>query len=94
MIGISFRRQSFKKNTKSRDILGCSFEELQQHLEMTCIENYGVLPDDLKYVGIHIDHIIPVSSTANEQELYDLNHFSNLQYLTAEDNLKKGDRYE
>ena len=37
----------------------------------------------------HIDHIIPLASAKNEDELMKLCHYRNLQPLWAEDNLKK-----
>ena len=45
-------------------------------------ENYGMY-------GWHIDHKIPLCSANNETELLKLFHYTNLQPLWAEDNLKK-----
>ena len=69
---------------------GCTAEELKAYLESLFTEgmsweNYG------KY-GWHIDHIRPVSSFKFE-EWEQINHYSNLQPLWAEDNLKKGNKY-
>jgi hypothetical protein len=82
---------SFKK-VKSIELLSCSIPELMKHLEskfygeMTW-ENYGSY--------WHIDHIRPCASfnlqKKEEQKL--CFHFSNLQPLTAKENLSKGCKF-
>ena len=47
---------------------------------------------DIMGRDIHIDHIIPLSSAKTEEEVYRLCHYTNLQPLWAEENLKKGNR--
>jgi hypothetical protein len=41
------------------------------------------------YGDWHLDHIIPLCEAKTEEELFKLNHYTNLQPLWAEDNLKK-----
>jgi hypothetical protein len=85
----AFRRRGYKKTAQTHEILGCSFEELENHLHSTWEKNYGT-----PYAGqsCHIDHIIPISSAQSEQDVLKLNHYTNLQLLTPEDNLTKGDK--
>jgi bacterioferritin-associated ferredoxin len=81
------------KNKKTLEYLGCSVERLKEHLEekfadgMTW-ENYG------RY-GWHIDHIKPISlfDLSQEEEIKKACHYTNLQPLWAEDNMKKGAKY-
>lgn len=81
-------RGQIKSSESTLKLLGCSIEECWKHLEskfksgMTR-ENYGLW---------HVDHIRPCSSfdlTDFEQRKICF-HYSNLQPLWAEDNLKKG----
>lgn len=89
LINQAFKRNGYSKNTKTRAIIGCSFEYLLAHLYNSAVINYGYYDPGIHY---HIDHIIPSSSAASEEELIMLNHYSNLQYLTPQDNLKKSDK--
>ena len=77
-----------KKGTKTREILGCSFEQFKEHLESKFQE--GMTWDNHGINGWHIDHIYPVSKARDENHLIELNHYTNLQPLWAKDNLSKG----
>ena len=77
------------KGKKTKELLGCSIQELKIYLESKFREgmswgNYG------KY-GWHIDHIIPCSmfDLTNFEQQKKCFHYSNLQPLWAVDNLKK-----
>lgn len=86
----SFKRNSYKKISKTELILGCTYEEFKQHIESLWEpwmnwDNYGLYNGELNY-GWDIDHIIPTSSAATEEELIKLNHYTNLQPLCSKVN--------
>lgn len=73
------------KSKSTLEVLGCSYEEFKIHIEnqFTKEMSWDKLGD------IHIDHIIPISSVETIEEVYKLNHYTNLQPLWAKDNLSK-----
>ena len=82
------KKLNISKKNKTFEIVGCTPQELKEHLEKQFIdgmswENKG---------NWHIDHIIPLSSAKTEEEFYMLCHFTNLQPLWAIDNIKKRDK--
>ena len=89
-IWIYLKKLNITKKNKTFDIVGCSPEFLKEHIEKQFTEgmSWGLLGQH-----IHIDHIIPLSSANTEEEIYKLCHYSNLQPLWAEDNLKKSNKY-
>lgn len=76
------------------ELLGCSHEEFKKHIEsqfqpdMTW-NNYGKN-------GWHLDHVKPLAlfNLLIQSELEEVCHFTNLQPLWQEDNLKKWCKYE
>ena len=89
-INSSLKRGGFNKNSKTSEILGCSFEEFKLHLESLFIENMN-WDNQGEW---HLDHIIPVSFAKTEEEVIKLNHYTNFQPLWAEDNIKKSNKIE
>jgi len=82
-----------KKSKTSKNLLGCSLEVLKFHLE--CYFTKGMSWDNYGYYGWHIDHIKPCAAfdlTDPEQQKQCF-HYTNLQPLWAEDNMKKSDNY-
>lgn len=71
-------------------LLGCSIEELKQHLEKQFTE--GMSWDNHSYYGWHIDHIKPCASfdLSKASEQHKCFHYTNLQPLWAKENLSKG----
>ena len=72
--------------------IGCTGFKLRKHLESKFTpemswNNYGTY--------WHVDHIRPLASfnLLNPIELMQANHYTNLQPLSAKDNIKKGSHY-
>ncbi len=82
LIGKAMKRGNFKKTSKTADILGCTYEQFQTHIEnqfqpnMTW-QNAGEW---------HIDHFFPVSWATNKAQALLLNQYVNLRPLWAVDN--------
>lgn len=87
LIFASLKSKGVKKNTKTMQILGCSIKEFRIHLESKfeswmSWSNHGKYNGELDF-GWDMDHIVPVSSAIDENEVYLLNHYTNLQPLCS-----------
>lgn len=86
----SFKRTNYNKNSKTIEILGCTFEDFKIYLESKFEtwmnwDNYGSYNGEFNY-GWDIDHIIPLSKGTSEENIVKLNHFTNLQPLCSKVN--------
>jgi hypothetical protein len=89
---INFLLNGKNKSKATLELIGCSGEELKEHLEKQFVdgmtwENYG---------DWHIDHIRPCASfdlSVPEQQRVCF-HYTNLQTLWAEDNMRKGSKLD
>lgn len=76
------------KSAKTHELLGCSFEQLKQHIE-------SLFKEGMTWHNMgewHIDHIIPLAAfdlSKSENQRIAFN-YKNLQPLWAIENLKKG----
>lgn len=93
LIKNSTTRYSFTKTSRTAAILGITFEEFKEYLEKRFMETYNRKLDPT-VDKCHIDHIIPLSSAKVQEDVIKLNHYTNLQLLLAEDNLRKGDKLD
>lgn len=91
-IGRYIKNKGLTKNQNTKEIIGCDYKKLKEHLLQTFKNNYGYEWDGIEKV--HIDHIIPLSFANNEEEILKLNNYKNLQLLKATDNLKKGKKLD
>ena len=83
------------KSKASLKIVGLeTWSELREHIEKQwedgmSWDNHGLGPNNTTW---HIDHIIPLSSATTEEEVYKLNHYTNLRPMWGSDNIKKGNK--
>jgi hypothetical protein len=80
LIRNSLKCKGLSKNKKSIDILGCDIKFFKEYLEFKFTDdmswsNYGVIWD--------VDHIIPLATAVNEDDVIRLNHYTNLQPLDS-----------
>ena len=83
------KKSGFNKNKSTFKLIGCTPDELKLYLEKKFKEgmtwkNHG---------SWHIDHIKPLASAKSVDEMNILFHYTNLQPLWAEENIKKKDKY-
>lgn len=84
MILSAFRYVGSKKNAKTYEIIGLNADKFEQWLR----DVSDVKPETH---DVHIDHIIPISSAQSHDEVLALSHFSNLQWLAHDENIRKRD---
>lgn len=87
-INDSFGRRQHMKNQLAEDVTGMKTADLCIYLMNTFKKIYGYEWDGEE--SVHIDHIVPLATANTEEEIIKLCHWSNLQLIKAEDNLKKG----
>jgi YesN/AraC family two-component response regulator len=97
-------RRATKNNYKSvrtEKLIGCSVEQLKQHLESKFVKgmswsNHGSGWNGMGMKEWHIDHIKPCASfdLSKPSEQHKCFHYTNLQPLWATENLSKGVDYE
>ena len=93
MLYDTFHSKGFIKNKKIENIIGCTVAEYILYIEEK-FEIWMNWDNQGKYTGNYnetwqIDHIIPISSAKNEEEIIKLNHYTNLQPLCSRKNIEK-----
>jgi len=85
-LGNFLMSRNIRKQNSTLKIVGCTPEFLKDYLEK-------LFKDGMTWENKclwHIDHIIPLSSAETEDEIYKLCHYTNLQPLWSEENIRKG----
>lgn len=84
------KRKNLLKTDKTEKIIGCTFKEFKVYIESKFEYwmnwgNYGKYNGEANF-GWDLDHIIPISSAKTEQEIMNLNHYTNFQPLCSYQN--------
>lgn len=92
----AFKKSNWKKEGSVK-LLGADYQTVMRHIESLFVDrmswdNYGRCVDGDCHNYWHIDHIIPLNTAKNKEELEALCHYTNLQPLWAIDNLSKPKR--
>ncbi len=87
MIRKPLNKNGYTKKSNTYTILGCSYEEFKLYIESQfedwmSWDNYGLYNGEENY-GWDLDHIVPLSSAQCEEDVYKLNHHSNIQPLCS-----------
>ena len=91
--GISRGLKSQLKSQKTLSVLGLeSWDKFREYIEKQFTEgmvweNYGNTKESWS-----IDHIIPISSAKTEEEVYKLNHYTNLKPMWHLENIQKSNK--
>lgn len=84
-IRMALRTCSLKKDKHSIQYLGCSINFYKSYIE-------AQFTNGMNWKNIQLDHVVPLSSATNKEELEKLFKWENTQPLLIEDNLIKHDR--
>ena len=81
--------KNIPKTNKTQDLIGCSWQDLVNHLENTKVPGKD-------YTNAHIDHIKPCASfdLTDPEQQKECFHYTNLQFLPAIENLQKGSKLQ
>lgn len=90
----SLKKQRQKKNTRTRELLGCDIPFLRTHLEGQF--KSGMSWENMGRAGWHIDHIRPCASfdLSDKEQQKICFHWSNLQPLWEKENMSKGCKWD
>lgn len=69
-------------------MIGCMPNDLKKHIESQFSKN--MTWENHSQFGWHIDHRIPLDSAKTLKDVHDLCHYTNLQPMWWDENLKKG----
>lgn len=84
----SFKKKKIDKETNTEQILGCSIKFFKTHISNQFLKGMSFT----NHGEWHLDHIIPISTAKNKDDIIRLCHYTNYQPLWAKDNLSKNNK--
>lgn len=87
-------QKGYKEGSSTHIILGISHRGFLAHIESQFVEGMSWANMGRGKDKWHLDHIIPISSGASEEEKRKLSHYTNFQPLWERDNLRKSNKYK
>ena len=84
------KQKGYDKDRRTFNVIGCTPDELRKYIEAQFKD--GMSWDNYSHTTWHIDHIIPISSARDKDEIYKLSHYTNLQPLWAKENYEKSNK--
>ena len=88
LVNKKLRDLDFAKSHTTEKYLGCDIQSLMTYLESNFKDGMSWENRD-KW---HIDHIVPISRAKNEDDFILLSHYSNLQPIWSEENIRKSNK--
>ena len=89
-LSFALKQGGYSKKSSTNEILGADWNTIKVYIESQFLKGMNWDNRD-KW---EIDHIVPLSSAINEDEMYALAHYKNLQPLWEDENLMKSDNYD
>lgn len=89
-LNIAINRGGYTKRSKTIKYLGADWIVVKEYIE----KNFKKGMNWKNHGEWHIDHIVPLASANNEEEIFKLSHYTNLQPIWAEENIIKSAKYK
>ena len=87
----SLKSEGYAKSSSTNEILGCDSSAFCAHIERQFTK--GMSWEKLG-LEIHIDHIVPLATAKTKEDVFALNHYTNLRPCWADENMRKADKME
>lgn len=87
-----FKSKNQRKSDLTFNLVGADIVTVKKHIERQFKKGMSWQNHGHGVGKWHLDHIIPLASAKNEEDVVKLFHYTNLQPLWSEENIKKGSK--